>query len=116
MRNKVVLITGGARGMGRATGAALAALGAEKIILVDWQGEEGTRVVFGIGTLLHLNTPEQGARTHVWLASSAEVEGVSGEYFENCAPRAVTPLANDQQVRQRLWRWSEEATNVSFPL
>ena len=76
----------------------------------------GARVVFGIGTLLHLNTPEQGARTHVWLASSAEVEGVSGEYFENCAPRAVTPLANDQQMRQRLWRWSEEATNVSFPL
>ena len=31
------------QGHGPATGAALAALGAEKIILVDWQGEEGTR-------------------------------------------------------------------------
>ena len=43
MQGKVCLITGGARGMGFVTAKALAAKGAQKIILVDWEGEFGTR-------------------------------------------------------------------------
>lgn len=42
MQGRRVLITGGARGMGRVTAEALAAQGAE-VLLVDWQGEEGAR-------------------------------------------------------------------------
>lgn len=42
MRDKVVLITGGARGMGRETALKLARRGAH-IIIVDWEGEAGTR-------------------------------------------------------------------------
>lgn len=42
MHGRRVLITGGARGMGRVTAEALAAQGAE-VLLVDWQGEEGAR-------------------------------------------------------------------------
>ena len=76
----------------------------------------GAKLVFGIGTLLRLNTAEQGARTHVWLASSPSVEGISGRYFENCREKALAPLAEDAAARQRLWRWSAEATGVDFPL
>lgn len=43
MTGKTVLITGGARGLGRETARKLAALGAH-IIVVDWEGEEGTRL------------------------------------------------------------------------
>ncbi len=43
MQSKVVLITGGARGMGRETARMLGAMGAH-IIIVDWEGEAGTRL------------------------------------------------------------------------
>ncbi len=43
MTGKVVLITGGARGMGRETARMLGAMGAH-IIIVDWEGEHGTRL------------------------------------------------------------------------
>ena len=75
----------------------------------------GAKLVFGISALLRLNTAEQGARTHVWLASSPEVEGLSGRYFENCKEKALAPLAEDPSARRRLWRWSEQATGVAFP-
>jgi len=43
MAGKVVLITGGARGMGREAARKLGAMGAH-IIIVDWEGEAGTRL------------------------------------------------------------------------
>ncbi len=43
MTGKVVLITGGARGMGREAARMLAARGAH-LIIVDWEGEQGTRL------------------------------------------------------------------------
>ena len=49
MAGKVVLITGGARGMGRETARMLGAMGAH-IIIVDWEGEEGTRLRDEINT------------------------------------------------------------------
>lgn len=42
-QKRVVLITGGARGMGRETALKLAGLGAH-VIIVDWEGEAGTRL------------------------------------------------------------------------
>jgi len=42
MRGKVVLITGGGRGMGKEAALKLARLGAH-LIIVDWEGEAGTR-------------------------------------------------------------------------
>jgi NAD(P)-dependent dehydrogenase (short-subunit alcohol dehydrogenase family) len=43
MHGKVVLITGGGRGMGRETARVLGAMGAH-LIIVDWEGEAGTRL------------------------------------------------------------------------
>ena len=72
------------------------------------------KLVFGLGRLFNLNTPEQGARTHIWLASAPEVAGVSGKYFEHCKEKAVSALAQDSDLRKRLWSWSEQATGVVF--
>ena len=50
---------------------------------------------------------EQGAATSLYCATSPEVAGQSGLYYDGC--RAVTPsrLARDEQLAQRLWQASE---------
>ncbi len=53
-------------------------------------------------------TPEKGARTSVYLASSPEVDDVSGRYFVKCRPRTPSPAAQDQAAATLLWSVSEE--------
>lgn len=62
---------------------------------------------------LFATTPEKGAETPVYLASSTEVEGVSGEYFTNKKPVASSKASYDQEAAGRLWRISEELTGLS---
>lgn len=53
-------------------------------------------------------TPEKGARTSVYLASSPEVEGVTGRYFFKCRPTRTTAAADDESAALRLWEESEK--------
>jgi NAD(P)-dependent dehydrogenase (short-subunit alcohol dehydrogenase family) len=58
-------------------------------------------------------TPQEGAKTIVYLASSPEVEAVSGKYFHEC--KAVTPTAaaqNDADAR-RLWDVSAQLAGIA---
>jgi NAD(P)-dependent dehydrogenase (short-subunit alcohol dehydrogenase family) len=55
----------------------------------------------------------KGARTSVYLASSPEVEGVSGEYFVRCKPRRPRRWAQDAEAAQRLWQVSEELVGLA---
>lgn len=55
---------------------------------------------------------EEGAKTSVFLASAPEVEGVSGQYFNKCAPARSSPQSHDQQAQERLWRTSAAMTEV----
>jgi len=55
-------------------------------------------------------SPEQGARTSIYLASSPDVEGISGRYFVNEKPAESSVQSRDQATAQRLWRLSEEMT------
>lgn len=57
-------------------------------------------------------TPEEGARTTVHLASSPDVEGVSGKYFSKCKPVRSNPLSYDEQSQHKLWALSEELVKV----
>lgn len=50
-----------------------------------------------------------GARTSVYLATSPEVAGVTGKYFDHCAMVNAAPQALDDDLAQRLWAWSEQA-------
>jgi retinol dehydrogenase-12/retinol dehydrogenase-13 len=53
-------------------------------------------------------TPADGADTAVWLASSAEVEGVTGKLFEN---RKEIPCSfRNRDVEERLWGICESLT------
>lgn len=57
-------------------------------------------------------TPEQGAQTSLYLAGSAEVAGVSGEYFVNCKVRDTKPWAKDMQQAEQLWQLSESQVGI----
>ena len=48
-------------------------------------------------------SPQQGAETLVYLASSSEVANVTGEYFNKCSPTTPNWDAQDDATAQALW-------------
>jgi hypothetical protein len=72
--------------------------------------------------------PEEGARLPVYLASSPEVEGLSGRYFQTRehlqfqhvktrgAMCKTSPATYDAEAARQLWEVSEKLTGVSFPV
>jgi NAD(P)-dependent dehydrogenase (short-subunit alcohol dehydrogenase family) len=79
--------------------------------------EDGTPVIGA-----EWKTPEQGAATQVWAATSPRLDGLGGLYLEDCdvavvAPEngrrvGVQPWAIDAGEAERLWSWSAELTGV----
>jgi hypothetical protein len=63
-----------------------------------------------------LKTPEQGAATSIYLASSPEVEGVTAKYYSDCRPIASNAASYDTDVAARLWTVSQELTGVEAQL
>ena len=57
-------------------------------------------------------TPERGAQTSIYVASSAEVEGVSGKYFADCKEVRSSNESYDDAEARRLWQVSAELTGV----
>jgi NAD(P)-dependent dehydrogenase (short-subunit alcohol dehydrogenase family) len=53
-------------------------------------------------------SPEKGARTTVYLASSPEVADVSGGYFYKSKPSNPSAVAQDDEAASRLWDASEK--------
>ena len=60
-----------------------------------------------------LLTPEQGAQTSIYLATSPEVAEVTGAYFSRRKQRTPPRQARDENVRKRLWEASEELSSPS---
>ena len=52
-------------------------------------------------------SPEKGALTSIWLASSPDVEGTTGGYFYKCKPSTPSKLAQDDEIARRLWTTTE---------
>ena len=52
-------------------------------------------------------TPEQGAETSVYLATSDEVAGISGKYFANKREKTPHKSSLDPQKWARLWTQTE---------
>jgi len=53
---------------------------------------------------------EEGAATSIHLATSKEVEGISGRYFFKGQPSLCSAAARDPEAAARLWRLSEDLT------
>ena len=58
-------------------------------------------------------TPEKGAETVIYLASSPEVEGVSGGYYFDRKPIRPAPVGEDDNVAERLWQISEQLVGIT---
>ena len=71
-------------------------------------------LVNNAGVLLpQRKTPADGAKPTVFLASSPEVEGVSGRLFSNKGlPGNSSKLSNDESVAKRLWKVSAELRHL----
>lgn len=57
-------------------------------------------------------SPERGAETSVYLASSPDVETVTGKYFDNKQEKYPSRLAQDDELARQLWQVSEEMTGL----
>ncbi len=58
-------------------------------------------------------TPQKGAETLVWLATSPDAAKVSGEYFHDKKIAATKPLAKDDALAKSLWDLSAQLCHVS---
>jgi NAD(P)-dependent dehydrogenase (short-subunit alcohol dehydrogenase family) len=77
------------------------------------EGDYGTvgRIVMPIAAPLAISVA-RGAQTPVWLASSPDVEGVTGLYFAKCASAEPSAAAQDDAAAKQLWDVSAELTNA----
>jgi len=62
---------------------------------------------------LFLKTPEQGAQTTIYLASSPDVEGITGKYYSNCKEKTSNRESYNPDVARRLWDISEQMTGLN---
>ena len=60
-----------------------------------------------------LLTPEQGARTALYLATAPAVEGVSGHYFVREKEARSVPLSYNVALQERMWAISALLTGVT---
>jgi NAD(P)-dependent dehydrogenase (short-subunit alcohol dehydrogenase family) len=58
-------------------------------------------------------SPERGAETSIFLASSTEVEGVTGKYFIKKKTAASSPESYNEDIARRLWSASQALTGIA---
>lgn len=59
------------------------------------------------------SSPEKGAQTSIYLASSPEVETITGKYFVKNTPRRSSALSYNESLQHQLWE--ESARLVKLP-
>jgi hypothetical protein len=77
---------------------------------------EGNRIARFFFRLLGVfaKSPEEGAETPIYLASSDEVEGINGKYWKNSEITESTDDSYDREKQERLWRTTEEMLDISW--
>lgn len=72
-------------------------------------GVVGTKLLkTGFNGMTGNDSLEEGAATSVYLATSSDVDDVSGKYFMRSKEAPVTAAAHDAVLRKQLWEISEE--------
>ena len=77
----------------------------------DWGGWIG--LVTKAGASMLALTPEQGRQTSIYLASSPDVENVTGRYFVKQKPAQSATQSHERSAAEKLWNISEELTGSS---
>jgi retinol dehydrogenase-12 len=61
-------------------------------------------------------SPAQGAQSSIYLCSSDEVAGITGEYFIDSKVRQPKPWARDDNAADRLWEYTEQCLDFRYSL
>ena len=79
-----------------------------------FSAEDPMRVMAPLVALMRpfMRSPERGADTAIYLASSPEVEGVTGEYFHDRKPRKSRDTSYDTAITARLWQVSADLVGL----
>jgi NAD(P)-dependent dehydrogenase (short-subunit alcohol dehydrogenase family) len=85
------------------------------VVATGFGMETGGILTFGIKILRNfIMTPEQGAQTIIYLASSPDVEGKTGLYWDKCKVSTPTKAAQNDADAKRLWDISAKIAGVGF--
>lgn len=57
-------------------------------------------------------SPQEGAQTSIYLASSPEVANVTGSYFDRSRAVRSSPASYDESAQRRLWEMSEAIAGI----
>jgi NAD(P)-dependent dehydrogenase (short-subunit alcohol dehydrogenase family) len=87
----------------------------EEMVGYGWVDEDGN------AASEHFKSPEQGAATQVWAATSPQLDGLGGLFLEDCEVAEVStddspgvrPYAIDPRSAERLWTVSATLTGVN---
>jgi retinol dehydrogenase-14 len=60
-----------------------------------------------------MKSPEQGARTSVYAATSPELEAVSGKFFANSREARTSKASYDRALAERLWTVSDQLVGLA---
>jgi NAD(P)-dependent dehydrogenase (short-subunit alcohol dehydrogenase family) len=96
------------------TGVTVNALHPGVIATNIWDGAPWfARPALHVAKRLFMLSPAEGAKTITYLATSPDVEGMTGLYFENDEPKAPSELAQDDALGERLREESARLVNLS---
>jgi retinol dehydrogenase 12 len=84
-------------------------------VATGFGANNGTLMRVGIGIMSRMMgiSAENGAKTTIYLATSPEVEGVTGKYFDKCKPVQSSTASYEVEARERLWRISEQLCGLT---
>ena len=71
------------------------------------------RRIFSLKRLIALNVIK-GASTNVYLASSSDVENVSGKFYEKSKVVNSSSLSYSDSIQEKLWLYSEDIMNEFY--
>jgi retinol dehydrogenase-12 len=71
------------------------------------------RTVLKVAKPIGAISPEEGAKTIIYLASSPAVANITGEYFYECKITAPTKEAQNDADAKRLWEMSEQIAGLN---
>src|SRR5438128_1751121 len=60
-----------------------------------------------------LKTPTQGAQTSIYLASSPEIDGVTGQFFANKKLKTANAAVHDTNMTARFWKVSADLVGLT---
>ena len=85
------------------------------VVRTSFGAEDPARIQRLLVPLLRpvMKSPTQGAATSIHLASTPELEQVSGRYFANRRPTRSSPRSDDQAVGTRLWEASADLVGLT---